>query len=68
MNGRIPRAETVSRRFAAKVADIREPARATGLFYVNIGCYDVNAKTLHAPCTNLASFLRGHMFGMCMRL
>ena len=42
-------------------------ARATGLFYVNFGCYDGSAKTLPASCTNLASFLRWYTFGKCMR-
>ena len=67
-SGRIRRVDTEARRLSAKVADIRAQARATGLLYVNIGCYDGSAKTLPASCTNLAVFLRWHMFGKCMRL
>ena len=67
-SGRIRRVDTAARRLSAKVADIRVQARATGLRYVNIGCYDGSAKTLPASCTNLAVFLRWHMFGQCVRL
>ena len=67
-SGRIRRVGIAARRLSAKVADIRVQARATGLRYVNSGCYDGSAKTLPASCTNLAVFLRWHMFGKCMRL
>ena len=67
-SGRIRRVDTAARRLSAKVADIRVQAGATSLRYVNIGCHDGSAKTLPASSTNLAVFLRWHMFGKCMRL